>query len=561
MIRAVRPADCADEAIQHAGAIQPQGWLLSIDPSDGTIRHASANVNDLFERSAAEMIGTPLSDHVDATVLDAIADAMPGLEAGLAAQRALSANIGPIGRICDVSLHLQQGLAHIEIEPHLQAPRGVAPEITAQGMIGRIAAIEDTDEFFARIAREVRDLTGYDRVMVYRFRPDDAGEVIAEARADDVESYLGLRYPASDIPAQARRLYLFNRLRVIPDAGYVPVPIVPAPAGEPLDLSQHVLRSVSPVHLEYLRNMGVGASMSISIISGGRLWGLIACHHRSPRHVPAMTRAVADLFGMYVSMRVAARRQESALARVERTESAIERLRARLGAGATLHDGLRDILSTATALLHADGAWMTLGGASHAIGATPPSPLLPVVRDRAAPAQAVVATANADWIPAGAPAGGVAGVLSLPLGDRGDGVHFFRREQVEDVRWAGDPDKAMVPTDDGVRLAPRRSFREWRETVRGSSLAWSDEDRRVADRLYAAFVDAWERDARSTRLATTRDTPTRAIHDQRLRLERLGALLDGVERIDAAQSRLLARRIASLEVQLRGLLGVDPATP
>src|SRR5690606_15824310 len=147
-----------------------------------------------------------------------------------------------------------------------------------------------------------------------RVRPEESGGGVAESRDAAMPAYRGLRYPAADIPPQARRLYLHNRSRGIPDARYVPVPILPdrSAGGQPLDLGQLSLRSVSPVHLEYLANMGVAASMSISIVAGGRLWGLIACHHRQVRHVPPGVRAAADLFGLFVSMRVAAREQQQA---------------------------------------------------------------------------------------------------------------------------------------------------------------------------------------------------------------------------------------------------------
>lgn len=560
MTRRKKPADCADEPIHLAGAIQPHGWLLSCDPGDWTIRHVSANVDGLFELPAEQVVGQSLASLVDATALDALAGSLHLLEPGLAAQRVLTGNLGPTGRLCDVSVHVQQGLAHVEIEPHRLGARGAAPELTAQAMIGRIADIDEPGEFFERVARLVRELTGYDRVMVYRFRADDAGEVIAESLGSGVESYRGLRFPASDIPAQARRLYMYNRLRVIPDASYVPVPIVPNPAGAPLDLSQHVLRSVSPVHLEYLRNMGVGASMSISIIAGGRLWGLIACHHRVPRQVSATTRAVADLFGMYVSMRVAARRQETMLARVEHVDTLLAQLRTRLDAGTPVLDALREALPKAVFVLKSDGAWLSVDGAQHAIGAVPPVELLPVLRTRAAPAAAVLATSRADWVPAGRDAGGLAGTLSLPFADNGDGVHFFRAEQVEDVRWAGEPLKAMVPTDDGKRMAPRRSFREWRETVGGSSIAWDDDDRRAAERLFAMLADEWRRRSRAGAPAR-REPPAGGVDDQRRRLQQLSALLDGIENLDPAQGRLLARRIASLEVQLRDLVGDADTKP
>ncbi|KFN48704.1 GAF domain-containing protein [Arenimonas composti] len=483
------PVDCADEPIHLSGAIQPHGWLLSCDPADWTIRHLSANVADLFELEPDELLGSSLREHIDGELVDALATALPTMEPGLAARFVAAGNLGPTGRYCDLTAHVQQGLVHVEIEANAPARSHAPPVIDAQRMIAGIAQLEVGEALFERAAALVRELTGYDRVMVYRFRDDDAGEVVAEARADDVEPYLGLRFPATDIPAQARRLYLYNRVRVIPDGSYRPVPILPA-AKPPLDLSQHVLRSVSPVHLEYLANMGVTASMSISIITGARLWGLFACHHRNPRRVPAALRAIADLFGMYVSMRVTGRLQDLALQRSEAANRLADRLRARLGEGGTPHAAITAELPAVVELLRGDGALLVHGDGMTAAGTTPPEALLPALSARAATAGGVVADDAAEaWLAEPAAAAGIAGVLTIPLGERGDALHVFRREQVEDVSWAGEPHKALIATDDGTRLAPRRSFRTWRETVRGRCLAWSGDDRDAAARVQRLLAD------------------------------------------------------------------------
>ena len=167
-------------------------------------------------------------------------------------------------------------------------------------------------DFFNEGARQVRALTGFDRVMVYRFAPDGSGEVVAESAKSGIGSFLGLHYPATDIPKQARALYLRNLLRVITDIEAEPVPILP-PAdehGQPFDLSLSVLRSVSPIHIEYLRNMGVRASMSISIVVEGEFWGLIACHHYSPRCPSFERRSVAELFAQMFAMRLESRERK-----------------------------------------------------------------------------------------------------------------------------------------------------------------------------------------------------------------------------------------------------------
>lgn len=205
----------------------------------------------------------------------------------------------PDGRAWTGYVHESDTLVILELEP-APPPAGVPDDILARavrGLVG-IRAQSDLQVKLQRAVSLLRELTGYDRVMVYRFDPIDwHGEVVAEALRPDLEPYLGLHYPASDIPVQARRLYLINRTRAIVDIDYVPVPITPEPnpvTGKPLDLSRSLLRSVSPVHVEYLRNMGVSATLTLSLFHDDRLWGLIACHHGAPYRVSEELRRVMD---------------------------------------------------------------------------------------------------------------------------------------------------------------------------------------------------------------------------------------------------------------------------
>lgn len=553
---------CAREPIHLSGAIQPHGYLVSCSWPDWTVRHVSTNVTELLDVPATQLLGTSLREHIDGTILEAIADALRFIEPGLAAQRVATANIGGRGALCDISTHLHQGLVHIEIEPQRASSDG-AGALTANAMIGRLAGQDPGPEFFQQAASLVRELTGYDRVMVYRFRSDDAGEVIAETHADDVEPYLGLRYPASDIPAQARHLYLVNRLRVIPDAGYTPVPIEPAlhAGGAALDLSHHALRSVSPVHVEYLRNMGVGASMSISIVSGGRLWGLIACHHRTPRLVPPGRRATADLFGMYVSMRVAGHEQATTMALFDQSQQLGDVLREATQKGRSLADVLPTYLRVVARLLDADGAMMILGSRQSSFGPVPGGESLSELCAWGAARAGTVASTHRreDWRSQSQPTDGLAGVLSMTFGRDGDGLYCFRKEQVEEVKWAGTPHKATVPTDDGTRIAPRRSFAAWREIVRGQSVQWGDSDRRIAERLYDILLDLHRRsvvNADEQQVLRKRQN----VRDESERLSRLAAMLGDMQHLDEDQTRRLADRIADFERHLRGITHRDDGT-
>lgn len=551
---------CAREPIHLSGAVQPHGYLVSCSLPDWVVRHASVNTVALFELPAAELIGRDLREFITGEVIDPVSVLVGLLEPGAPPQHAGAANIGFAAQMCDVGVHVADGLVHIELEPRGSGPRGMMPTVLAQAMVAHANSAADMADFFQHCAEQVRQLSGYDRVMVYRFRHDDAGEVVAESRDAAVEPYLGLRFPASDIPAQARALYIRNRIRVIPDASYQPVPIVPGQtaSGAPLDLSQHALRSVSPVHLEYLRNMGVQASMSISILVGDRLWGLIACHHREPRRVPLAVRAALDMFGMFISMRVGSDVLQRATAVEESTRGVRAALSKRIGSAPDIAQVLQDAIGTLSHAIPCDGVAVRRAGNWHAHGETP---------DEAGLARAlqwaqgqvqgrIPATDRAqDWLDDDA--GGSAGLLAVPFGRRDDWILFFRREQVEQVNWAGDPHKLMVPTDDGVRIAPRRSFAVWQETVRGHAVPWDEGDRRAAEQLRRLLQEyLWQPLPDDSGNVTDMGLFRRrhVLHEQKSRLDQLAELLDGLGHLGNAQTDRIGERIAALEAEIHALM-------
>jgi light-regulated signal transduction histidine kinase (bacteriophytochrome) len=557
----VADADCAREPIHLSGAIQPHGYLLSCTLPDWTVRHASANVAALLDLDPGEVIGHSLREHVADEVLQPLLEVIDLLEPGAPPQRAAVGNIGAMAHLCDFVVHVAGDLVHIELEPRSGLPARQTPTVVAQRMIARVSSATDMRGFHQRTAEEIRALTGYDRVMIYRFRHDDAGEVIAEARDDAMEPFLGLRFPASDIPAQARALYVRNRIRVIPDVAYDAVPIVPAvdAGGAPLDLSQLMLRSVSPVHIEYLKNMGIGASMSISIVGNGRLWGLIACHHREPRLVPPSVRAAADMFSLFVSMRVAAAEQAIASLQDDHARDARERLALRLTGQRDLAAALGDAMDVLGAMLPADGIALRSDGQWSTHGRTPSLDGLANALQwaRGHGVERLPASNVADTWALPEANDALAGVLAIPFGRRDDWLLFFRTEQVEDVVWAGDPHKPMVPTDDGLRIAPRKSFASWRETVRGHALPWNEADRGAAERLRWLLQERpWQPlpedpgNVRDMHLFRRRHV----IAEQKSRLDQLGALLDGLGYLEDEQTARIGARIAELEAELRQLM-------
>ncbi len=556
--------DCLTAPIHATGAIQPHGYLVSCGLVDERIRHVSANIAELLGLEPAEVLGLEMTHFLEEDMLlqvrDAVAAAVP--DDGTA-QRVGVGNVGALMMPCDISAHASRGLLHIEFEPQSSRQETRAPTRVAQRMVSRLGSDAVGAAFFQHVAAEIHGLTGYDRVMVYRFRADDTGEVVAEVAAAGMQPYLGLRYPASDIPPPARQLYLRNRVRVIPDARYEPISIVPptGPSGEPVDLSQHVLRSVSPVHLEYLRNMGVAASMSISLISEGRLWGLIACHHREARRLSASARSAADLFGMFVSVRIAALEQEQAMQRFEATQHLRDAVVMRLAAAGDFDAALLAELDGVRQVLDGDGAGLAINGRWDVLGRAPagadPGALVDWAnaQERGGIAMSDVAS---DWNAPALQAPGLAGVLAINLGSPQDWVFLFRVEQVEEVDWAGDPHEGRVATDDGVRLAPRRSFATWRELVQGRSREWTAADRSGAERLQRMLREQRRR-SRAAHSADPAESPfrTQYLRDQKLRLDGLAQLLDGLGHLDTTATAGIGLRIEELEAELRRLM-LDP---
>jgi light-regulated signal transduction histidine kinase (bacteriophytochrome) len=273
----------------------------------------------------------------------------------------------------DVAVHISAGYYIIEAEPS----RGSIGDVTGvvRSMFARLDQCHDLATFYREGARQIRALVQFDRVMVYRFAADGSGEVVAEACRPGIGRFMGLHYPASDIPAQARVLYMRNLLRVIGDVHAKPVPILPAldENGAPLDLSLSLLRSVSPIHIEYLKNMGVEASLSISIIVDGKLWGLFACHHYSANNPNFERRAVAELFSQMFCMRLESRERQETMEFERRARDISDQLLGAVASDETLlrdPDWLADIL---THVIAADGVGVWLSGGYAFSGICPPT--------------------------------------------------------------------------------------------------------------------------------------------------------------------------------------------
>lgn len=511
--------NCERELIHLAGSIQPHGLLLVATPGGGRVLQASETAARLLGLPLDGVIGVSLAD-LGGTLAERVGEllhAAPPEE-----MRLLRCVAGARGEAFDGAAHrTAAGTWVVELEP-LAPPdpaSGVPepfdmPRAQLERQLGdavqRISAAPTIGAMADAVVKNVRDLVGYDRVMVYKFDPDGHGKIIAEARDPRLDSLLGHHYPASDIPQRARELYLRNRVRVLVDVDYVPSPLVPRelpaadglPAGE-LDMSMCCLRSMSPLHLQYLRNMGVTATLVVSLIRDGRLWGLIACHHYRPRNMRYPLRVACELLGEVISTRIAA------IENYARAQVAIEvrRLQQRLiEATSTEGDWRLALLRNPRTLLQpldATGAALFHGGELLTAGEVPSTPELralerwvlaqapavPVVPPVPAPVVYVTSSISRANPELESLAPTASGVLAVRLSTRQpDFLLWLRKEQLQTVTWAGDPSKPVIDNDP-LKLSPRRSFAAWSEIVRGTALPWTASELAMAAALGDALVD------------------------------------------------------------------------
>ena len=489
--------DCDREPIHIPGAILPHGAMLVLDPDSLEVLQAAGDCSTLVGAPATELLGRSADTMFRADQLERVR--------ALAAASDLKKPrhfLDPLLRIgndrpLDVSLHRSGAVLVLEFEAADPADRFAADPLA--GVQDMIAGFEDvgTLQALCQLAAErVRDVAQYDRVLVYRFMQDESGWVIAESRKPDLQPFLNLHYPAADIPKQARALYIRNWLRLITQVNYDPAPLLPTNnprTGEPLDMSQAILRDVSPIHRQYLRNMGIDASMSISIIRGGKLWGLIACHHYSPRLLPRHLRAVCELFGSMFSLHLEARETGERFGVRLASRMVLQNLMLNLANANDYAVGLTQQSPNLLDYIHggsvsADGSRqggvaVCVNGQLTSLGITPnPDQIVELMHwldSHVTQTQGMYSTDRLPevWPPALAFADVAAGLLVISVSpDPSNFIMWFRPELIATVNWAGEPTKSLNGGPNSDRLNPRRSFEVWKETVRGRALPWSAGD-------------------------------------------------------------------------------------
>ncbi|MDP3521685.1 MAG: GAF domain-containing protein [Hydrogenophaga sp.] len=476
-------SNCERELIHLAGSVQPHGLLLVLHGPELTVAQLSNNTAAHLGLAPAELLHRPLQ-----AVLPVLAHKLqPLIQEPLTEALPFQCELSVRGQpsLFDGALHRQQGCLLLELEPVLQTVPSVAlpsEQLVAhlEESVQRVSAATTLGTLCDAVVRRVRDFTGYDRVMVYRFDRDGHGKIVAEARNPRLEPLLGHHYPATDIPQRARELYLRNRVRVLVDVNCAPAPLEPAQAPETagaLDMSLCQLRSMSPLHLQYLKNMGVTATLVVSLVRDGQLWGLIACHHYSPRHLSLPVRAAADLLGEVVATRITAI-ESYAHAQVAMQ---VRRLEQRLvEATSTEGDWRMALFRNPQTLLQpvdASGAVLFYDGEIMTAGDVPSTPELRALHTWAQ-ARLSDGLLSCNSIARAEPTLNsltalASGVLAVPLSSTGaDMLVWFRKEQLQTITWAGDPQKPMVASNP-LELSPRSSFAAWSEIVRGTALPWT----------------------------------------------------------------------------------------
>jgi diguanylate cyclase (GGDEF)-like protein len=475
-------SNCATEQIHIPGMIQPHGLMLVLDAEALVIRRVSNNSAELVKILPGDLVDRPLEDLLGAEQSARLRMILRGDNLIRTNPLRLILPDGAEGRAFNTLVHHVDSELVFEAEPIEEDDKAAFRTFydEVRRATARLLTTESEEALCKVSVDEVRGIIGYDRVMIYRFDDEWNGAVIAESKDEQLpSSYLGLYFPASDIPAQARQLYTINRLRCIPDAGYAPVQVIAgknAAAHFPLNMSQCVLRSVSPMHLEYLQNMGVGATVTVSLLKNGSLWGVVACHNYGPKKVSAERRLTCSFLGQIIESQLNVR--EDAAERLYRVQtSAIQMRLLDLVARASSLSELGKDPESALDFVDAKGLAIAQGMKFTLLGQTPDEIEIPGLIDLMtdSPDHGVYATDSLSTsYPLAEKFGDVAsGMLGMEISrERGDYLLWFRPEHARVVNWAGDPDKPVIVQNGSTRLHPRKSFEIWKQMVTLHSKHW-----------------------------------------------------------------------------------------
>jgi two-component system, chemotaxis family, sensor kinase Cph1 len=492
-------SNCNKEPIHIPGSIQPHGVILALQPAELTILQVSNNTFDFFGIHPEELINQNLDILLGTEQINLLKDCLENEELPIVNPIEFGIKLNGKNINFDGIVHRSNGFIVLEIEPNSSEKNHAFFKfyhLVKLAML-KLQAATNISEVSQILAKEVKKITGFDRVMVYRFDKNWNGKVIAEEKPEYLTSYLGLCYPASDIPQQARKLYTENWLRLIPNVNYQPAIIIPINNplnNQPLDLSGSVLRSVSPLHIEYMQNMGVTASMSISIIKNKQLWGLISCHHQSPKYVPYEIRSACELLGQMTSLEMSAQEESEDTESKIKVKSVHSKLIEYMSIDNNFIDALIKHQPNLLHLVNAAGAAICFNGQYYIIGNTPTTQDIHNLVDWIGQNlhEEIFYTDSLTTVyPEAEKLRNVAsGLMALSISkSQKNYILWFRPEVVQTVNWGGNPHKPVeVVANGGMRLSPRKSFELWKETVLLKSLPWKSYEVNAAVELRSAII-------------------------------------------------------------------------
>lgn len=470
----VNLTNCEQEPIHIPGSIQPHGFLLGLKTDTFLIDYSSANTLDFIGVSHEMILGKRFEDVFGIYAMEALSEYISTnkmLSSSLLKMQLLKKDF-----LCTV--HQNENIYILEVEPsslHLKQSNEIYDH-TSQ-FLTYLHSTHSMQDLCKLVAKGTREVTGYDRVMIYRFDSQYNGEVFAESCRDDLEPFIGLHYPHTDIPPQARELYMKNLLRLITDIDYTPVPIftVDDIEGKNLDLSLSILRSTSPIHVQYLHNMGVGATLTISLIYKKKLWGLIACHHYSPKNLSPELRLAAKLQGHFITSQIGLRQSHEEYEVSRKVNSAFDKIGT---FNLSVEKESFDEFIKQPELLeicNASGVSLIVDGEVYKNGVVLSDDEIIFLADFLSK-HSGNSSFSTDKLSNQLPDYNIlcektSGVIyhSLDL-ESNNCIIWYRPETKTEVFWAGDPAKSIIKDEKG--LSPRNSFKLWKEVVEGTSKPW-----------------------------------------------------------------------------------------
>lgn len=489
--------DCDCEQIHLLGHIQPHGVLLGISEVELCIIQVSENVLQFFGRTANSLINQPLNSIFSQAQISTLLSFTCHQNIEVFNPIKLTIKIYDKESLFQGIMHRADGLLILELEPlSEESSPNLGFYYLAKSAASKIREAKDFDETSDLLVKEIRKITGYDRVLTYKFDIDNSGVVIAESKAEHLEPLLGLHYPAFDIPEIARKLYYKNWLRLIVDLHCQPVPIIPLnnpTTQQPLDMSLSTLRSVSRFHIKYLQKMWVSASLGISLINSGKLWGLIVCHHYSPKYIDYEIRKTCEFLGQIMSVEIVHKHEQYLKKAQDNIKFIQSQLKQDILEGFQLdnYTFLQD-LGSLLSLGNANGAVIYFGGRISEVGICPPQTFIYelIAWLESKPQDVFHTNCLSQLLPEAMDFNDRAsGLLSISIKLNHTSYHiiWFRSEVVQTVNWAGDPSK-LLDIDDDLEPSPRRSFELWKETVRAKSLPWDEVEIEAALELRSTFM-------------------------------------------------------------------------